>query len=672
MGTDSAKAWWVADELNGTLIDLVPGGERTIEIRASDRHPEGWAPYDQDQLPLAGDPVWASLSYHEVAHGGDYSATVQGRYVQYRVTLHSDATHTFSPDLYRVFIGADPGASTDPLADVSGLQATPGNRQVTLSWQLSTSPDVVEQIVRVYDGATLVDLVSLDDTTTTVTVSGLSNDQVYTFTVSVSDGWGESRGVTVAAEPSDAQAPPDVTNLVVAPGRQRLHLSWTLPADPENDIAGIRVYHRLSAGGTDTLDATLGSGATSYTILGLSDGTEYLVTVKTADIVPNESEGAWDTGTPANVSAPEEVTDLGTIAGDGRVDLRWTASADSEDDLARLRLYVNDGTGYDAGRNLAADAVYHQVAGLDNGTSYAFLITTVDTAGNESQGVVTNATPKVFDDYWHNPLDSSWQDAFGYHGQGNLQIRNGEEIVLTADGIYEGGATFSSAVHDFGENGAKICWRARELRATSISWVKVRTSLHPPLTNIDNQPWQQDERPADGEWPGASSWSQVFNGSGGDFPEGRYVQYQVRLSTDPDRRYSPVLRYALLSTDDGSDCSPPEDVTDLVAVAGDGHAYFTWTESANSEGDLARQTIYYSTDNGFTWSKGAALDPFATYYRANNLTNFVEYIFRITASDIHGNESLGTTVVARPEDNDPPDPISNLAVTFAGDTAYLS
>ena len=96
-----STAWWIADELHGTLVDVVPGGERTIEVRASDSHPQGWAPYDQDELPVAGDPVWSSLPYFEITAAQDFSAFVSGRYVQYRVTLHSDATRTYSPELHR-------------------------------------------------------------------------------------------------------------------------------------------------------------------------------------------------------------------------------------------------------------------------------------------------------------------------------------------------------------------------------------------------------------------------------------------------------------------------------------------------------------------------------------------------------------------------------------------
>ena len=108
------------------------------------------------------------------------------------------------------------------------------------------------------------------------------------------------------------------------------------------------------------------------------------------------------------------------------------------------------------------------------------------------------------------------------------------------------------------------------------------------------------------------------------------------------------------------------------AFPGDTTCYFTWTESANSEGDLARQTIYVSTDHGFTWGPGEPLEPFATYERLDGLTNFVEHLFRITTTDVHGNESEGTTVTATPVDLTAPEPVSDLVVALSGDTAYLS
>ena len=52
----------LADELNGTLLDTVPGPPKTIEVRASDLRPADWLPGHQDRLPPAGDPVSEAVS----------------------------------------------------------------------------------------------------------------------------------------------------------------------------------------------------------------------------------------------------------------------------------------------------------------------------------------------------------------------------------------------------------------------------------------------------------------------------------------------------------------------------------------------------------------------------------------------------------------------------------
>ena len=564
MGRDASTVWWLADELNGTLIDTVPGGPRTVEVRASDVHPVGWAPLTQDQLPDGGDPVWSTLPYVELTNGEALGGVLDGRYVQLKVSLHSDATQTYSPTLHRLSVGAGAGADTVPPDDVQNLEALPGNRQVTLEWQASPSSDVIEQLVRVSDGAGWSNDLLLPSTVTSTVVGDLTNGQQYAFTVSCSDGWGWSRGVTATAMPSDVEAPPEVQSLAAAPGHERLHVSWTSPDDPGGDVAAIELSHRLASEppGSEVLDVTLGASATSHTLLDLVNGTSYVVHVATVDAAGNSSLGVEVAAAPANVTAPEGVTDLHATPGDGRVDLRWTSSADSEGDLSGYRLYLNDGTGYDAGRDLAADAVYVQAAGLHNNVSYALRLTTVDAAGNESNGTIINATPVPFADYWHNPGDVSWAEAIGYGSP--VRVNGSNEIVMAL--ASSGTALFVSVVHDFGENGAKVCWQARELRDTRIAQVEVRSSPHPPLENWDQNPWQPDDPPR--SWPTAGPWVPVENGVGGAFTEGRYVQYRVTLESDPEHRYSPALRYVLLATDDASDCTAPDEITGLRGFPG--------------------------------------------------------------------------------------------------------
>ncbi len=94
-----------------------------------------------------------------------------------------------------------------------------------------------------------------------------------------------------------------------------------------------------------------------------------------------------------------------------------------------------------------------------------------------------------------------------------------------------------------------------------------------------------------------------------------------------------------------TDTTPPEDVTSLSAEPGDTKVTLSWTASVNSEGDLAGQKVYYSSDGGTTYTTAeSALDASAISYEVTGLTNGTCYMFKVTCYDEVPNESSGATV----------------------------
>lgn len=72
------------------------------------------------------------------------------------------------------------------------------------------------------------------------------------------------------------------------------------------------------------------------------------------------------------------------------VSLSWKASLNTAKDLADQILYqsLNRGKTYDTGKSLGASAIKTDVSDLDGGKEYTFKVTTKDTSGNESTGVI--------------------------------------------------------------------------------------------------------------------------------------------------------------------------------------------------------------------------------------------------------------------------------------------
>ena len=132
------------------------------------------------------------------------------------------------------------------------------------------------------------------------------------------------------------------------------------------------------------------------------------------------------------------------------------------------------------------------------------------------------------------------------------------------------------------------------------------------------------------------------------------VDYYYYVSTVDLARYrsdSPV--FGPSQSTGAVDATAPEDVTNLSASAtqvpgGSPSALLTWNGSVDSEGDLADQLIYISTDGGTSWADAVSLGKHARNYQANGLTAGQAYTFKITTIDEVPNESIGSTVDITP------------------------
>lgn len=108
---------------------------------------------------------------------------------------------------------------------------------------------------------------------------------------------GQATRVTVnnvkvgSADSKDTFAPGNVSNLATEVSDGAVKLSWTAPTDA--DLAGYKLSYS-PGGSTVTLAATV----TDYTVSGLSNGTEYTISITSIDQSGNESSGAVITATP--------------------------------------------------------------------------------------------------------------------------------------------------------------------------------------------------------------------------------------------------------------------------------------------------------------------------------------------------------------------------------------
>ena len=192
----------------------------------------------------------------------------------------------------------------------------PGNRSVTVSW---TAPSDL-------GGATRVDLYTVTSTpggftctstSTSCTVTGLTNGSAYTFkVVAATTAAGSSDPSTESSSITPVTKAAAVTDLIVTTGNTQLTLNWT-PVTPTNlgggTFTSYLVYFKAHTVSTYGLWETItDSSATTSIITGLINGTGYDVKVVTltvanaTEIAGNAAEALQTPAAPP--SAPRELT----------------------------------------------------------------------------------------------------------------------------------------------------------------------------------------------------------------------------------------------------------------------------------------------------------------------------------------------------------------------------
>ncbi len=203
-------------------------------------------------------------------------------------------------------INATPTAgATTSQDEVANLSAAAGDRQVTLTW---TDPaDAAFDHCEVWYGTGGTSDTQFSGTIAAAgtTVTGLTNDSEYTFTVKTVDTAGTvSAGTTVKATPT-SQGSTEVTNLTAVCGDGVILLYWDEPV--HENYSHCEVWY--GTGGTADTQFNGTPNPSGSVFSGLTNGVQYIVKVKTVDTEGNVSAGAAVLATPSSVppDAPEIV-----------------------------------------------------------------------------------------------------------------------------------------------------------------------------------------------------------------------------------------------------------------------------------------------------------------------------------------------------------------------------
>jgi len=178
-------------------------------------------------------------------------------------------------------------------------------------------------------------------------------------------------------------APLAPTGLAAAAANAQVNLTW-------NTSSGATGYYvkRSASSGSETQIAA--PSTTAYTDNAVSNGTKYYYLVSAVNSAGESANSAEVSATPtAPITPPAVPTGLQATAGNAQVNLTWNASAGATN--YHLKRSTTAGSGY---TQIGAPATANFAdSGLANGTTYYYVVTAVDTAGESGNSNQASATP---------------------------------------------------------------------------------------------------------------------------------------------------------------------------------------------------------------------------------------------------------------------------------------
>ena len=309
---------------------------------------------------------------------GDMAAVTQGATQAVITGLVNGSTHAFTVTAANE-VGSSPPSgfsnTVTPLAvpgSPEGVSAIAGDASAVLRW--SAPVDQGGSPVNLYTVTSTPGGRSATTTgATEVTVSGLLNGTLYSFTVTANNtvGRGPASAPSNAVTPATLPGPP--VNVTAVSDNQAALITWGAPFnDGGGSITGYTVTS-IPEGLT-----AFTSGSRAAVVLGLTNGRPYTFTVRASNWA-----GAGLPSLPSNAAtplgAPWAPTAVTAARGNASATVSWTAPVDTGG--TPVTSYVVTQSPGSASVTTSGTASQTVVSGLTNGTSYTFTVTAVNVIG---------------------------------------------------------------------------------------------------------------------------------------------------------------------------------------------------------------------------------------------------------------------------------------------------
>ena len=398
---------------DGSRVYVTNYGSRSITVLNA-----GTGSVMGSPIPLAGQPLKFSFTpngtravvatrspnaaeFVEVASGTSTNSVALGSGpLDVAITPNAGTAYVTNFSAFSVSVismTATPGAPTS-------VAGTPGNGEVDLTWTAPTeiggAPILGYRVEKQLDGGAWEPAIAnTGSTSTSATVSGLSNGTGFRFRVAAIN----SAGPGLASDPSALIVPglpPGIpTGLTGTPGNAEVLLSWTAPGDDGGTpITGYRIETETDGGPWTTTTANTGTTATTATITGLTNGTPHRFRVSAINTAgPSTPSTPTSTVTPR--TTPGTPTDLTGTPGNGQIQLSWIApSDDGGSPITGYRIESKAGANpwTEQTASTGSNATSANIVGLTNGIVYEFRVSAINAAGTgPASDPSTPTTPRT-------------------------------------------------------------------------------------------------------------------------------------------------------------------------------------------------------------------------------------------------------------------------------------
>lgn len=547
-----------------------------------------------------------------------------------------------------------------PPSDVTSLGNTDTGTTVTLTWVNPVSGDFSH--TQIYQGAVLI---KDNHTTTSHTITGLTSQTAYTFTVKTVDFKGNvSVGVSKSLTTKDITPPALATSLVGTPTGNSVSLSWV---NPTGDFSSNEIWR-------DTTMLTSGVTGTTYNATGLNSQTAYTFKVISVDTSGNKNTGATVNVTTLDITPPALVTSLAGTPTGNSVALTWvnpTGDFSSNEVWRDTTLLASSITG-----------TSYTATGLSSQTAYVFKVISVDTSGNKNAGAILNKTtlditpPNLVTGLagtptatsvnltWTNPTgdfatNEVWRDstlvtsgvtATSYNVTGlNSETSYTFKIIsVDTSGNKNTGATVTLSTLD---NTPPAL--ATGLSTSAITHDSITVSWTNPTGDFSKNE----------VYHGITLVNSNVTGNSYQFtgltPSTAYTFKIISVDTSGNKNTGATING---TTNAPPDTTPPANVTSLISpTKTDTTVDLSWV---NPPSDFATNEVWRDTTLLNANVTG-------TTFQATGLTASTAYTFRVKSKDAVGNTSTGATVSVTtnaPPDVTPPANVTSLANSAKTDT----